>query len=129
MEAVPTLDTSLETVGLSPWQLGLRRFKKGRLGLVAFWIVTFFFFVAIFAPIIVRVLNVDPYALDRASLNDYGLPKGPLGSMSWNHPLGVEPGTGRDILGRLIYGSRLSLIIGTVGTVLSTAFGAFVSSD
>ena len=112
-----------DSSGLSPWQLGMRRFRKGRLGVIALGVVLFYVLVAIFAPLIVRLLNVDPYALDRQAINDFGLPKGPLGSMSWNHPLGVEPGTGRDILGRLIYGTRLSLIIGTVGTVLSTTVG------
>jgi peptide/nickel transport system permease protein len=112
-----------ETLGLSPWQLGLRRFKKSRLGVFSFCVVTFFVLVAIFAPIIVKMLNVDPYELDRNAINDYGLPKGPLGGMSWNHPLGVEPGTGRDILGRLIYGARISLLIGAVGTLLSTSVG------
>jgi ABC-type dipeptide/oligopeptide/nickel transport system permease subunit len=115
-----------ESAGLSPWQLGMRRFRKGRLGVAAFWVVCFFVFVAIFAPIIVRVLNIDPYALDRDAINDYGLPKGPLGSMSWDHPLGVEPGTGRDIMGRLIYGTRISLLIGAVGTLLSTSVGAIL---
>jgi len=126
MEPVDTRDDSLDSAGLSPWRLGMRRFKKGRLGVVAFWIVSFFVFVAVFAPIIVRVLNVDPYALDRQAINDFGLPKGPLGSMSWNHPLGVEPGTGRDILGRLIYGTRISLLIGAVGTLLSTSVGVLL---
>lgn len=89
----------------------------------SFWVVSFYAAVAVLAPLIVRLLNVDPYALDRSAINDFGLPIGPLGGVSWNHPLGVEPGTGRDILGRLIYGARVSLLIGTVGTALSTAVG------
>jgi peptide/nickel transport system permease protein len=126
MEPVDTRDDSLDSAGLSPWRLGMRRFKKGRLGVIAFWVVLFFVLVAVFAPVLVRLLNVDPYSLDRNSINDFGLPKGPLGSMSWNHPLGVEPGTGRDILGRLIYGTRISLLIGAVGTLLSTSVGVLL---
>ncbi len=93
------------------------------MAVVAFWIVMFYVFVAIFAPILVRLFNIDPYALDRNAVNDYGLPAGPLGGISFDHPFGVEPGTGRDILGRLMYGARISLLIGTIGTVLTTAVG------
>jgi peptide/nickel transport system permease protein len=66
-----TRDRGDATLGLSPWQLGLRRFKKSRLGVLSFCVVSFFVLVAIFAPIIVKLLNVDPYELDRSAINDY----------------------------------------------------------
>lgn len=113
-------------VGLSPFRLGMRRVRRDRVAVVAFWVVMFFVFVGLFAPILVKVLNIDPYALDREAVNDYGLPKGPLGGISWDHPLGVEPGTGRDIMGRLMYGARMSLIVGTIGTLLTTSIGVFL---
>jgi peptide/nickel transport system permease protein len=93
------------------------------LAVVGFGVVVFFVFVAVFAPILVQLLNIDPYELDREAINEFGLPAGPLGGISFDHPLGVEPGTGRDILGRLMYGARISLLIGTVGTVLTTVVG------
>lgn len=114
---------SLEVVGLSPFQLGLQRLRRDRLAVFAFWVVAFYVFVAVFAPILVRVLNIDPYELDRDAINDFGLPAGPLGGVSWDHPFGVEPGTGRDILGRLMYGARVSLLVGTIGTLLTTVVG------
>lgn len=109
--------------GLSPFQLGLARVRGNRAAVVAFWVVVFYVFVAIAAPILVRLLNIDPYALDRRAINDFGLPAGPMGGMSWDHPFGVEPGTGRDILGRLMYGARISLLVGTIGTLLTTIVG------
>lgn len=110
-------------VGLSPFKLGLQRVRRDRLAVVAFWVVAFYVFIAVFAPILVRILNIDPYALDRQAINDYGLPAGRFGGISWDHPFGVEPGTGRDILGRLMYGARVSLLIGTIGTLLTTTVG------
>jgi peptide/nickel transport system permease protein len=110
-------------VGLSPLQLGLQRFRRNRFAVIAFWVVVFYVFVAIFAPVLVRLLNIDPYDLDRGAINDFGLPDGPFGGVSWDHPFGVEPGTGRDILGRLMYGARISLLVGTIGTLLTTAVG------
>jgi len=110
-------------VGMSPTQLAWARFRRDRAAVVGLWVVVFFVAVAVLAPLLVRVLGVDPFKLDRRALNDFGLPKGRFGGISWNHPLGVEPGTGRDILGRLIYGSRVSLLIGVVGTLLTTGIG------
>jgi len=109
--------------GRTPRQLAWARFRRDRIAVASMWVVIFFIVVAIFAPVIVKLLGVDPYELDRDSLNDFGLPKGRFGGMSWDHPLGVEPGTGRDILGRLIYGSRVSLLVGVIGTVLTTGMG------
>ncbi|MEY4247895.1 MAG: hypothetical protein RIS69_1442, partial [Actinomycetota bacterium] len=110
-------------VGLSPTRLGIQRLRQDRLAVVGFGVVVFFVFIAVFAPILVQLLNIDPYELDREAINDFGLPAGPLGGISFDHPLGVEPGTGRDILGRLMYGARISLLVGTVGTVLTTVVG------
>jgi len=112
-----------EVVGLSPFQLGVARLRRDRVAVIGFWVIVVFVFVAVFAPIIVKIFGLDPYKLDRSAINDYGLPKGPFGGVSWNHPLGVEPGTGRDILGRLIYGARISLLVGTIGTILTTSVG------
>ena len=124
-ESVPGLEVVSEpvAVGLSPFKLGLQRVRRDRLAVIAFWVVAFYVFVAVFAPLLVRLLNIDPYALDREAINDYGLPAGRLGGVSWDHPFGVEPGTGRDILGRLMYGARVSLLIGTIGTILTTVVG------
>lgn len=124
-ESVPGMDVASEpvAVGLSPFKLGLQRVRRDRLAVIAFWVVAFYVFIAVFAPLLVRLLNIDPYALDREAINDYGLPAGRFGGVSWDHPFGVEPGTGRDILGRLMYGARVSLLIGTIGTILTTVVG------
>jgi ABC-type dipeptide/oligopeptide/nickel transport system permease subunit len=38
-------------------------------------------------------------------------------------PLGVEPGTGRDLFARLLYGSRISLLIAFTGTFITLILG------
>lgn len=109
--------------GLSPGRLALNRFRQDRVAVWSLYVVCFFVFIAIFAPVLTTLFNISPYALDRSALNDYGNPIGAFGGVSWNHPLGVEPGTGRDILGRLMYGARVSLLIGFIGTILTTSVG------
>ena len=118
-----TEEVVAEVAGLTPRQLAWQRFRRDRVAVAGAYVVLFFVFVAVAAPIIVKILGVDPFELDRRALNEYGLPKGRFGGVSWNHPLGVEPGTGRDLLGRLIYGARISLLVGFIGTLLTTALG------
>ena len=113
-------------VGLSPFQLGMARLRRDRAAVWALRVILFFIFVAVFAPVLVKIFGLDPYKLDRSAINDYGLPKGPFGGVSWDHPLGVEPGTGRDILGRLMYGARISLLVGAIGTILTTTVGVIL---
>ncbi|GDX28302.1 peptide ABC transporter permease [Actinomycetes bacterium] len=120
-ETMTVADTTI--VGLSPSRLALARFRRDKVAVVALCVVVFFVLIAIFAPLLTSVFNLSPYALDRQALNDYGNPIGRFGGMSWNHPLGVEPGTGRDILGRLMYGARVSLLIGFIGTIVTTGVG------
>jgi peptide/nickel transport system permease protein len=81
---------------------------------------------AIFAPLIAPH---DPYLqnLARRTVPPFWYPKG-----SWAHPLGTDQ-LGRDYLSRLIYGARISLLIGAsvalisglIGTTLGLAAGYF----
>ncbi|MBN9531415.1 MAG: ABC transporter permease [Alphaproteobacteria bacterium] len=72
--------------------------------------------VAIFAPLLAPH---DPYAqnLSRRLIPPIWHAKG-----TWEHVLGTDK-LGRDYLSRLIYGSRLSLIIGLSATVISGLIG------
>lgn len=109
--------------GKSPRQLAWMRFSKDKFAIFAAGVILFYIFVAVFAPLICSILGISPYRLDGKALNDYGLPKGSFGGISKEHWLGVEPGTGRDILARLLYGARVSLGVGFVGTILATTIG------
>ncbi|WP_448042346.1 ABC transporter permease [Bradyrhizobium liaoningense] len=64
----------------------------------------------------------DPYAQDltRRLIDPVWAAKG-----SWEHPLGTDQ-LGRDYLSRMIYGSRVSLIIGLVTMVISGLIGTAI---
>ena len=96
--------------------------------MVCFVILAIIVLIAIFAPLICSWLGVDPYALDPTAIdtNEAGKPIGPWAGASLSHPLGVEWGTGRDILARMLYGLRISLLIATAATILTTTIGTVV---
>ena len=113
-------------VSKSPRELAWARLSRDKFARVALGVIVFYLFVAAFAPVICAVLGISPYALDGDALNDYGLPKGAFGGISTEHWLGVEPGTGRDIFARLIYGARASLLVGILATLMTTAIGLVI---
>ena len=112
--------------GKSPRQLAWARFRSDRFAMFAVGIIVLYALVAALAPLICSVLGISPYELDGKALNDFGLPKGSFGGISAEHWLGVEPGTGRDILARLIYGARISMLVGFLATVVTTSLGIVI---
>ena len=109
--------------GRSPTKLALARFRQDRLSMVSFVIVAIYLAIGIAAPILVHFGVLDPFTLHQDLLNADTLPKGKFGGVSWDHPLGVEPGTGRDVLSRLVYGVTFSLAIALSATMIAIGLG------
>ncbi len=87
------------------WRYILRD-KKALFGLITLALLVL---AAVAAPI---VAPYDPNAMD------YDM----IGEPSWAHPLGTDD-LGRDLLSRLIYGSRISLFVGISTVAISLAIG------
>ncbi len=124
--SVADVNVAVAIEGKSPKQLAWMRFRRDKFAMAAASVILFYIFAAAFAPVICSVLGISPYRLDSDALNDFGLPKGAFGGISGEHWLGVEPGTGRDILARLLYGARVSLLVGFLGTLLTTTIGVMI---
>lgn len=77
----------------------------------------------IFAYLITAILGPIFYSIDPRSINL----SQELCSPSLNHPLGCD-GFGIDLLGLIIYGSRISLMIGICTTLMNIFFGLIVGS-
>jgi ABC-type dipeptide/oligopeptide/nickel transport system permease subunit len=101
---------------MGPGGRALRAFKRHRPGLVGLAITVAFIFVALAAPLLAPT---DPYAQD-PSLKF--LPPLWLTGGHWPHVLGTDI-LGRDCLARLIFGARLSLIIGFISVLVGAGIG------
>lgn len=119
-----SVEAEPQVAGRSLTRIAIDRLKKDRTFLISGSILIVIVLIAIFAPAICSLLGVDPYSLDNSAIDDMGgQPIGPYGGVSADHPLGVEWGTGRDILARLLYGLRISLLVATLATVLTVIIG------
>ncbi len=114
--------------GRSLTRIALDRLRHDRTFVLSVSILAFIVLVALFAPVICGWIGVDPYSFnpDTVDPEQAGRPLGPWGGASWQHPFGVEWGTGRDIFARLVYGLRVSLLIATCATVITTIIGTTV---
>lgn len=114
-------------VGRTLRQIAWSRLRKDRVAIGSMIILVLITFIAIFGPLISNWIGVNPYDFNTDLLSDAGsLPLGPFGGVSLAHPLGVEPLTGRDILARLLYGTRISLLIAVSATIITVLLGTVV---
>ncbi|TAK68610.1 MAG: ABC transporter permease [Actinomycetota bacterium] len=115
--ASPSLAVSVPS---STW----RRLRRDRVAMGAFVVVCLVVAAAVFAPVICRVLGIDPQQFNIDLIDSSTtLPKPPWDSMTIQHPLGVEPANGRDTLARILYGARYSLVIAVLAAALSVVLG------
>ena len=114
-------------VGRSLREIAWMRLKRDRVAMISLFVLLFIIFIAAFGPLISKLVGVDPYSFDSSAISDNGgLPNGKWGGVSLAHPLGVEPLTGRDVLARLLYGSRVSLLIAGSATVITVTLGTII---
>lgn len=108
--------------GRTPLQLAWRRLRRDRVAMVALGFIVFLALVAIFAPVLTALIGHGPdQQLYTTGLSPAGVPVGP----STRFLLGADQ-LGRDVLSRIIYGSRVSLEIGVGATLLALIVGLVV---
>jgi peptide/nickel transport system permease protein len=111
-----------EVAAKSPRQLFWRRFRSDRVAMASAGFIILLILIAIFAPLIIKLLGIPgPNVQDPNATDAFGAPLGPTGA----HPFGVDE-IGRDVLSRVIYGSRISLEVGILGTAVATVIGTAI---
>jgi peptide/nickel transport system permease protein len=94
----------------SPFVQGLRRLRRSATALIGAAIVGVLLVVAIFADVLAPE---SPTASDQTQT---------FAAPSWDHPLGTDQ-LGRDMLSRVIHGTRISLIVGVSSVLLALFVG------
>ncbi|MET1128593.1 MAG: ABC transporter permease [Thermoproteota archaeon] len=89
-----------------------RAYSRTRLGLAGLGILLFYVFMAVSAP---WLAPYDP----KEKVGE------PFEPPSFEHPLGTDE-MGRDILSQVIYGTRVSLLVGVLASMLAAAIGSSV---
>lgn len=92
-----------------------RRFRRHRLAVLSVAVVVVTAGLCLAAPLIA------PFAFDQIDLSSIRQAPSP------GHWLGTDD-LGRDLLTRILYGGRVSILIGLMAAVVGTGFGALVGS-
>ncbi|MFI1646419.1 ABC transporter permease [Streptomyces avidinii] len=102
-----------------------RRVRRRPAALAAGGVLALLVLLALAAPLLAQLTGQDPNAYhdDLVDSARGGVPLGSFGGISADHWLGVEPGTGRDLLTRLLYGARISLLVALGAVVVQTLVG------
>ncbi len=127
-EAEATSTPPREVAGRSPAKIAFDRLRKDKIAVTCTLIVLFFVLVAIFAPLICAIFGVEQGAGSSADTDVYGFPLvgPPDHGFTWDHPMGLEPGSGDDNLAEWLYGARTSMGVATIATVVSTVLGVVI---
>jgi peptide/nickel transport system permease protein len=102
-----------------------RRMRRDRAAMLGAGLVLVLVLMAIFAPLL---SPHDPAEQFRDGLTLEGQPiPSTLLQGSWRFPLGTDA-NGRDLLSRIFYGSRVSLVVGVLANTLAVVLGVIVGS-
>ena len=99
-------------------RIGFEQLLEHRLAVVSFAIIVAFGLIAVLANVIAWALHLDPNNQD--ILNRYG-------PFSADHWLGTDE-AGRDVLIRLVFGTRISLTVAFLTTLSATCIGVTIGA-
>jgi peptide/nickel transport system permease protein len=117
-QPVDVLSGDASTRGRVVW----RRLCADRVALVAIGTIALLVLVAVFAPLIVKLVGArPPGAQSTRYLTSADAPLGPSA-----HNLFGADQLGRDVFSRVLYGARVSLEVAVISTALIVAIGAVV---
>ena len=89
---------------------------RSQTGTIGFFILLMILIIAIFAP------HIAPYDPTSVDLRGMRMPPFWMEGGSMEHILGCD-NLGRDLWSRIIYGTRVSLLVGILSVLLAGAFG------
>lgn len=108
--------------GRTPLELAWAKLRRDRVAMVSLAVIALIIIVALAAPLIASLVGHGPNDQYRqAGLTPAGLPKPPTGQFI----MGTDD-LGRDLFVRIVYGSRISLLVGVLSTLIAVAVGVVI---
>jgi len=119
-----TSSTSMEpkppAKGLSPWGMARKKFLKNKLAMISSVFLAAVIILSLLAPFLAPYISPIP-DIEKVNISKMNIP--PNGE----HYLGTDK-SGRDVLTRLLYGGRVSLLVGVSSTLIVIVLGTVVGS-
>ncbi|KAA2211705.1 ABC transporter permease [Teichococcus oryzae] len=103
-----------------PWRRFISEFAESKLALLGLIVFVIIALVAIFAP---WIAPQNPYDLAQLDIMDGRMEPGTVGGAGFTYWLGTDD-QGRDMLSGIMYGLRISLLVGVGSAVIACAVGA-----
>jgi ABC-type dipeptide/oligopeptide/nickel transport system permease subunit len=121
-DLAPPAGNRVPISGRSPWQLSLARLRRDRMARITLSVIVLIILLAIGAPLIAALTGHPPNLQYRTTgLTPEGLPRPPSRTF-W---LGTDD-LGRDLMVRIAYGARISLLVSIVATAFTVTLGVLV---
>ncbi|MTD30458.1 oligopeptide ABC transporter permease [Planomicrobium sp. YIM 101495] len=105
---------------LSPWQIARKKYMKNKLAMISTMFLVFVTIMTLLAPFLAPYLSPIP-DISKVNISSMNIPP------NSDHYLGTDK-AGRDVLTRLFYGGRISLLVGFSATLMVITLGTLVGS-
>jgi peptide/nickel transport system permease protein len=126
-ELAPVAGEGKVIEGRSLGQLAWARLRKDKVAMAGGVVSLILILIAISAWPLTWLGWIHPNDSNADALNiENSMPAGSFGGVTWEHPFGVDPQLGRDIMDRVIVGLQTSLSIALAATVLAIVVGVTV---
>ena len=125
IQSNPTVATPVEPALVkqeTPWRQFVRTFFEDRVAVTGLMMLLLIIITAILAP---WITPQNPYDLGTVDLMDSRIPPGEQTMEGYTAWLGTD-GVGRDLYSAILYGLRISLMVGVVSGLIAASFGMCV---
>jgi peptide/nickel transport system permease protein len=108
--------------GRTPFQLAWAKLRRDRVAMVSLVVIVVIVILALAAPLVAALVGHGPNDQYRQDgLTPAGLPKPPTAQFI----MGTDD-LGRDLFVRIVYGSRISLMVGVLATLIAVGVGVVI---
>jgi peptide/nickel transport system permease protein len=103
-----------------------RRLRQDRIAMLGLALIVLLVVCAIFAPLLAPHDPAEQFR-DGLTLDGQPIPSTLVTDGAWRFPLGTDA-NGRDLLSRILFGARVSLVVGVLANALAVALGVAVGT-